>query len=314
MKKSKLVLLIVFLLLLAVAVWLLLTSSKEEKTRPIFTADSTAVHRIEIASPDASISFEKQDGGWRIIQPVDWAVDEGHFQLFLREVIQERYSTESIASGPKALEQYHLTKDKALRIKAFDARNKLLREAWFGDPGNFFDYFRFAGDSEVYQIKRKVNSFYGPKLESWRSPYLFGIFPDQMLSIRVRHTKNSYELTRDGNIWHYKDRLEDFEVPPGNEVMGRLLNAMSSLRSNTMLSGNTLPPEGSVPEPECEVEVMLTDNSTLSFSFHPWEDDTYLLKIDRHPNSYFVVIYDTVQRFIRHAGLFRAVQGDPAMQ
>ena len=314
MKRSKIYLLAVFLLLLAVVAALLFTRRDRESSKAIFSADSTAVAAIEIASPDTSIAFKRENGSWRITRPVNWGIEEGHFQLFMRDVILKQYSTEPLAAGKEALQQYRLTKDKALRIKAFDARNKLLREAWFGDPGNFFDYFRFAGDSEVYQIKRKVNSFYGPKLESWRSPYLFGIFPDQMLSIRVRHTKNSYELTRDGNIWHYKDRLEDFEVPPGNEVMGRLLNAMSSLRSNTMLSGNTLPPEGSVPEPECEVEVMLTDNSTLSFSFHPWEDDTYLLKIDRHPNSYFVVIYDTVQRFIRHAGLFRAVQGDPAMQ
>ncbi|MCB5246997.1 MAG: DUF4340 domain-containing protein [Candidatus Cloacimonetes bacterium] len=313
MPRNKLILLIVFLALLAVAIWLLATRSDRESTKAIFSADSTAVTSIEIASPDTSISFVQADGRWRISRPVEWDVDEGHFQLFWRDVIRARYSTEPIASGNEALEQYRLTKDKALRIKAFDARDKLLREVWFGDPGNPFDYFRFQGSNEVFQIRSKVVSFYGPKLESWRSPYVLSLFSDQMLFIKVKHSKNSYELTRDGQIWHYRDQREEFDIPSGNLVMGKILNALARLGSNTMLSGDTLPPEGSVPAPVCEVEVMLRDNSTLNISFHPWEEN-YLMKTDRYPDSYFVMLFDTVFRFTRHASLFRAVEGDPTMQ
>ncbi len=313
MKKSKLILLIVFLVLLAVVVYLLLTRTDKETFRPIFTADSTAVARIEIADPDTSITFVQKDQLWRISQPVNWDVEEGHFQLFLREVIHEQYSTEPVASGKDALKQYRLTKDKALRIKVFGARDKLLREVWFGDPGNPYDYFCFKGGTDVYQIRRKVVSFYGPTLESWRSPYALSLFSDEMLSIKVKHSKNSYELTRDGEIWHYQDKLEDFDIPPRNLVMGKLLNALSHLGSNTMLSGDTLPPEGSVPAPECEVEVLLKDSSKVMISFHPWEDN-YLMKIDRYPDSYFIMLFDTVFRFTRHALLFRAVEGDPLTQ
>ncbi len=311
MKKSKLVLLIVFLLLLAAVIVLRLTRSDQESSKAIFSADSTAVAGIEIASPDTSIAFTLQDGRWRITRPVSWDVEEGHFRLFLQDVILESYSTEPIASGKEALEQYRLTKDKALRIKAFDARDKLLREVWFGDPGNPFDYFCFAGATEVYQVRSKVVSFYGPKLESWRSPYALSLFPDQLFTIKVKHPQNSYELTRDGNIWHYRDKLEDFNIPPGNLVMGKLLNALSHLGSNTMLSGETLPPAASVPAPECEVELLLNDNTKVRISFHPWENKNFLLKIDRYPDSYFVVLFDTVFRFTRNAALFRAVEGEP---
>jgi hypothetical protein len=310
-KRSKIYLLAVFLLLLAVVAALLFTRRDRESSKAIFSADSTAVAAIEIASPDTSIAFKRENGSWRITRPVNWGIEEGHFQLFMRDVILKQYSTEPLAAGKEALQQYRLTKDKALRIKAFDARNKLLREVWFSDLGNPFDYFCFAGDNEVFQIRSKVNSFYGPKLESWRSPYALSLFSDQLLSIRVKHPQNSYELTRDGNIWHFKDKLEDFDVPPGNLVMGKLLNALSHLGSNTMLSGDTLPPASAVPAPECEVELMLSDNSRVKISFHAWEDGNYLLKIDRYPDSYFVVLFDTVFRFTRNAALFRAVEGDP---
>ncbi|HNU54759.1 MAG TPA: DUF4340 domain-containing protein [Candidatus Syntrophosphaera sp.] len=312
MKKNKLVLLAVFLLMLASVVILVLTRRDRESNRAIFSADSTVVAAIEIASPDTSISFALENGRWRITKPVAWDVEEGHFQLFMRDVILKQYSTEPIASGKEALKQYRLTKDNALRIKAFDARNKLLREVWFGDLGNPFDYFCFAGGTNVFQIRSKVNSFYGPKLESWRSPYALSLFPDQLLTINVKHQKNSYELTRNGDIWHYSDKIEDFDIPPGNLVMGKLLNALSHLGSHTMLSGETLPPASSVPAPECEVDLMLNDNSRVKLSFHAWENKNYLLKIDRYPDSYFVVLFDTVFRFTRHAALFRAVVGDPS--
>lgn len=313
MKRSKLILLIVFLVLLAAVVYLLRTGTDKETFKPIFTADSTAVSRIEIANRDTSITFVRKDSRWKITQPIKWDVEENHFSVFLAEVIHKQYSPEPVASGKDALATYALTPEKALRIKVFDTKDKLLREVWFGDLGNPFDYFCYKGGTDVYQIRSKVVSLYGPNLDSWRTSYALSIFSDEMLSIKVKHSKNSYELTRDGATWHYQDKLEDFDIPPRNLVMGKILNALSMLGSNTMLSGNTLPPEGSVPAPECEVEVMLKDNSKEKISFHPWEDK-YLMKIDRYPDSYFVMLFDTVFRFTRYASLFRAVEGDPTAQ
>ena len=62
MKRSKIYLLAVFLLLLAVVAALLFTRRDRESSKAIFSADSTAVAAIEIASPDTSIAFKRENG------------------------------------------------------------------------------------------------------------------------------------------------------------------------------------------------------------------------------------------------------------
>jgi hypothetical protein len=308
MKKGKLILLIVLAVLIALAIYLASTRKTKETIRPIFTVDSISVAGIEIADRDTSIAFSKASGRWRITQPINWDVEEGHFKLFLDEVIFEEYSVEPVAAGREAIEKYGLTEATALKIKAFDSKNKLIREVWFGDPGNPFDYFRFKGGSDVFQIRRKVCAFYGPKLESWRSPFALSLFPDQMLSIDVKHTKNTYKLSRNGIVWHYQDKQEDFDIPAGNETMGKILNSLTRLGSNSILTKEQAPAK--LAAPVCEVTVMLTGNTTEKITFHPWEDK-YLMTIGRFPDMYFVMLFDSVFRFTRHAAMFRAVAGLP---
>ena len=307
MKNNKIILLIVFLALLAVAIYLLSSRQKKETLKPIFPADSTSIAKIEIANPDTSITFSKINNHWTIIYPIKWDVDEDRFKMFWNEVLKEKYSTEPVASGKAALDQYELKDSTALKIKVYDSKNKLLKEVWFSDLGNPADYFCFKGDNNVYQIKRKVCLNYQPNLDSWRSPYALRIFPEQLYAIEVKHTKNSYQLTRNGNIWHYKDSKEDFDIPPGNVTMGKILNALSRLGSGTIMSLDKAPELGSSA---CSVKLLLTDNSTILIEFYPGEKN-YFMTIDLYPDLVFEVPFDTYFRFTRFAATFRAQEGDP---
>ena len=307
MKKNKIILLIIFLALLVLAIYLLTSQQKKETLKPIFPADSTNIVKIEIANPGTSITFLKINNRWQITYPIKWDVDEDHFKMFWTEVLREKYSTEPIASGKAALNQYGLKDSTALKIKIYDSKNKLLEEVWFSDLGNPADYFCFKGDNNIYQIKRKVCLNYQPKLDSWRSSYALRIFPEQLYAIEVKHTKNSYQLTRNGNVWHYKDSKEDFDIPPGNVTMGKILNALARLGSGTMF------PRGNIDltdSPVCKVKLLLTDNSTIQIEFYPGEKN-YFMTIDLYPDLVFEVPFDTYFRFTRFAATFRAQEGDP---
>jgi len=311
MPRNKVALLIVFLLLLAAAAYLRFFRQQKETLKPIFTADSLAVGRIEIADSRDTLTLAKVLGHWQIASPTQWGVEEGRLQMFFKEVVLERYATTPLGTGKTALEQYQLLKpEQVLRIKVFSPQNKLLREVWFSNPGNPFDYFRFAGDGQVYQIRRKVARFYGPQFESWRSPHVLRLFSEQMLSIKVRHSKNSYTLTRNGEIWHYQDKLEDFDIPAGNQTMGKLLNILANLGSYAILSEEEKPDPQTLPEPACEAVILKTDRDSLQIKFYPYGEH-YLMTVSTHPDMYFVVIFDTVFRFTRHALLFRAREGYP---
>ncbi|MCB5245704.1 MAG: DUF4340 domain-containing protein [Candidatus Cloacimonadaceae bacterium] len=307
MKKNKIILIIVFLALLIVAIYLLTTRQEKETLKPIFPADSTSIVRIEIADPDTSIIITKINNQWQITYPIKWEVNEDHFKMFWTEVLREQYSIEPIASGKAALNQYSLTDTTALKIKVYDNKNKLIKEVWFSDLNNPADYFCFKGDNNVYQIKRKVCLNYPPKLDLWRSSYALRIFPEQLLAIEVKYTKNSYKLTRKGNIWHYKDSKEDFDIPPGNVTMGKILNALASLGSGTIFTRDNAP---KLETPACSVKLILTDNSTIQIEMYPGEKN-YFMTIDRYPDLVFEVPFDTYFRFTRFAATFRAKEGDP---
>ena len=310
MRRNKLVLILIFLALLAAAVYLLSTHKNKETLKPIFTADSTAVAGIEIKNKDGSVILGKVNGRWSVTKPISWSVQEDRMSLLFQQVILEKYSTLPIASGKQALKDYGFESDGVLRIKAFDAKGKLLREAWFSNPGNPFDYFRFAGSDKVYQIRQKVATVYTPGLDSWRSPFVLSLWWDQMLSIKVKHPKNSYELTRNGDVWRYKDKNEDFDIPAGNLTMGKILNSLSQLGSYSFLSGADRPPVDSLGEPVLEVTILQTDKQTRKIAFYAYKDK-YLMIADNHPEYDFEVLFDTVFRFTRHAPLFRAREGYP---
>lgn len=310
MPRAKLLLLLTLLVLLLLAGYLALSRPQRETLKPIFSADSLAVMGIEISQADNILKLNKDGGHWNITSPVKWSVEDSRMSLFLKEVIQENYSTTPIASGKQALQDYGFETGRVLKVKALNGKGKLLREVWFSNPGNPFDYFRFAGSSDVYQIRQKVATVYLPDFDAWRSPYVLRLFSDQMLSIKVSHPKNEYELTRKGNLWHFKDRIEDFEVPPGNPTMGKLLNILAALGSYSILSEDATPTPDSLQDVACAVTILQTDRQTRRITFYPYGEN-YLMSVDTHPGKYFIVLFDTVFRFTRHAMLFRSREGYP---
>ncbi|MBW6514148.1 MAG: DUF4340 domain-containing protein [Candidatus Syntrophosphaera sp.] len=310
MKHSKIYLILVLLALLVVAAYFLQTQKRREVLKPIFAVDSTAVARIEIQDPQGSLTLSRTDVNWQISSPFVWNVEPESLRRFFADVITESYATTPIASGQKAIEQYGLQENSALQVRVFDESGSLRGEAWFSNPGNPFDYFRFAKGSQVFQIRKKVAFVYAPKFEYWRSPHVLTLMGDQMLSIRVQHPANSYELTRIGSIWRYTDAKEDFDIPAGNTTMGKILNILSRLGSYNVLDEEGKPSPEELGTPACEVAVGQTNGQTVKISFFNW-DGNYLMHVDSYPDMYFVVLFDTVFRFTRHAALFRAREGYP---
>ncbi|MGC9361990.1 MAG: DUF4340 domain-containing protein [Candidatus Syntrophosphaera sp.] len=311
MKRKRFLPFVIFAVLLALAGYLLLTRGRQETLRPVFTADSLAIARIELSDAENSITFSRSEGYWSISEPIEWGVEQGHFSILFQDVLLETYATTPIASGEQAIEDYGLGKDKALRIKAYDTRERPIGEVLFANPGSPTDYFRYAGDKNIYQIRQKVARRFTPDLESWRSPHALSLHGDQMLFISVTHPNNSYTLTRRENIWHFQDKNEDFDIPPGNQAMGKILNILARLGAYTVLSGDEMPDESSLGDSVCDVSIARTDGSSVDLSFFKYGEDKYLMSVDTHPDMYFVVIFDTVFRFTRHAAVFRAQVGYP---
>lgn len=305
---KKLWLLLILLALLVGLYFLLRQNAPREKLKPLIGIDSLKIAAVEIKDSLGTLKLARDKDKWRIAEPVAWEVEPARMKLFFEQVLSRDYATTPVGEGSEAIKTYRLEKDKALRVKVFDANNKARVQIWFSNLGNPFDYFRFDGGDKVYQIRAKVASVYTSEFEKWRSPHVLSYSSEQLLTIEVKHPKNQYTLTRKGAVWHYRDSNEDFDIPSGNVTMGKILNSLAMLGSYTILSGDDRPPADSLGSLACEVELELTDTQRRKLEFFN-QDERYLLRVDGDDSMYFVVLFDTVFRFTRHAPLFRAKVG-----
>ena len=308
MKRNQLILLLILLLLVAGYFWLR-SRSPRESLKPVFAVDSLRVGRIEISQGKRKIVFSKTPQGWKISQPIDWDVEPDRFGLFFRDVIKGKYATTVIGEGSEAVASYQLQDSLAFWVKVWDSKDRLRTQALFANLGHPFDYFRYAGQDKVYQIRQKVASEYQPDLAYWRKPNVLSISPDRLFRISVRHPKNSYVLSRNADLWHFKDKVAEFDVPPGNVTMAKIQNILAKLDAYNVMQGEEAPALQDLGDPVCEVDILLTDKSQRQIRFYKYGDN-YLMTVDNHPDMYFEVIFDTVFRFTRHAPLFNARVGE----
>lgn len=307
MKRRNLILLLILAALIG-GYFLLRSRAPREKLKDVFSADSTSISRIEISQGNQSVVIERSGSNWMITDPVTWDVNRDRFAAFFQDVLRGRYASTPIDSGKEAVSKYQLEDSLALQVKVYEKGNKPKDWVLFANLNNPSDYFRFHGKQAVYIIPAKVASAYQPDLGAWRSPHVISYQPQQLDSIAVKHDKNQYLLTRSGSVWRYQDKSEEFDVPAGNVTMGKIQNLLVRLDSYTVMEEKDKPAEADLTAPVCEVSLGLTDGGKRELKFYKWGND-YLMAVDQHPGVYFLVSFDQVFRFMRHASLFRAIVG-----
>lgn len=300
MKHRNLILLVVLLLLLA-AFFLLRNRQPNEKEYRVFEADSTRIGSFEVLTAADTVMVSKVGNSWMLTYPVKWAVDQQRLKYFFDKVIPATYSGMPMSEGKNAVAIYDLTPEKALQIRVRSTDGKMLSHCYFGNTGNPFDYFRYDGEDKVYQVKQQIVGRLQPEISNWRSPDVLAISPERLEKISIKHSRNSYELSRALNAWYYKDKANEFKIPDYNAAMGKILNALASFQSYTMVSGS--PDQVAGYEKACEVDITLTDGSKRRIDFLKDGEMIYVM-LDNDPASLFVVVMDMLHRFTRHAAVF----------
>lgn len=301
MKHRNLILLAIFLVLLGLF-FFMRNREPKEKLFKVIDADSTRVAHIHIFNVADTVVVAKMDGQWMLQYPEQAKVNPDMLRTFFIFLRDATYSGTPMTESDANLARYGLDESKVLQIRVLDSGGKLLAHCHFGNTDNPYDYFRYDRDNKVYQVKQPIWGRLQPKLESWRSPNILSIQWDQMDAISVKHTKNSYVLTRQGPDWYYMDKLESFKVPAYNVTMGKLLNVLASLEAYTYKRPDELDPK-SLSE-VADVKINMTDKSSHTLKFY-LQDQDYLMTVDGDESRYYHMLFDQVQRFTRHAEVFR---------
>lgn len=303
MKRNRLIL--AGILLLLVATYIILRINRpEEKLRPVYDLKTKEISKIEVYDQADTLKLELQKGIWKLVSPVSWEADTLRIQELYSKVLVAKYPTTPMGEGKEAIKRYKLGDDQALHIVVDDGSKRV--HAMFSNLGNPYDYFRFAGSEKVYQIKAQVGNIFTTQLYTWRSPHVVNYEEAELERISVKHLRNKYLLTRKQYDWYFKDDVNDFKIPQTNLAIMKVVNILSKLDTYLFVDGGEKEHLNKFDKPDCEVTLFLTDKSQRELSFVEYDDQQYLMMVDNDPSVLFVVSFDTVFRFMRHAEVFRS--------
>lgn len=293
------------LIALIIAIMFLRRGDARERSYPIFGTDSLSISRIQVIDPTDSLTIIQTDEGWKLTYPVEWGVSQEHLEAFFAQVMRATSSKTQMSTSEDAIQRYGLVPGTALQIKVWDKNNKLKDHVYFNNFGSSWDYFRYDGSTEVYQVRNLISKTYMADLQQWRSKELMRIFETALNSIEVSYPQNSYTLTFKDGRWFYKDRNENFEIHAENRPHLRLLNILNNLDTWVFYDDNTEEYQEAFQDPMATVILHLTDGSTRKLTFAEPKTNEFMLMLDDKATPLYGVVKDTILRFTIDSRYFK---------
>ncbi|MBP7309657.1 MAG: DUF4340 domain-containing protein [Candidatus Cloacimonetes bacterium] len=304
MQKNRVVLIAILACLVGIY-FFVRSRGPQERQYPIFDLDSLAIAQIEVFDQANTLKLEKQKGKWMLVEPVKWEADTLRIQSLFQDVLSAEYPKTPMGKGKEAIERFKLKDNEALHIKISNARGSKSNHIMFSNMGNPFDYFRYAGKDEIYQIKAKVMTIYTTELPMWRSPDVVSITEDQISRMEISNINNSYTLSLKEYDWYYKDQQEDFMIPRTNRAIAKILNIISTFQTYVFVDDTTPEQVAKFATPECTVQIFLKNGTKQVLKFVKRGEQEYLMMVDNDPSVLFAVTPDSVHRFMRTADIFK---------
>jgi len=295
------------LVILIAAFLLLRQHGSGERMIPVFGIDSTAIAKIEIISPEDTIHIQQSPEGWRLSFPVAWDADSLQVSNFFRDVINAKYAKTIMTNSKDAVKRYGLDTKNALQVLVFDKAGKKRTHAYFSNSGNVYDYLRFDGSDDIYQMNRLISKTYGTGITDWRSPVIIRAAENEISSFEVSYPNGSYTLTHKGKDWIFRDTKVEFTVPFDNRALMRIINIMSHMDTRVFLEKDLDKYLPAFEKPVATVLVKLTDGKARKLVFAKTDDNQYILMMDDKNDTLYAMVNDTILRFTVNADDYLAI-------
>lgn len=302
MKRTKLILIILLAALLITYLVLRIVKPKES-SKDLFRLNLDKVEKIEIFNAEQSIELILDEGIWKVKSDILWEADSLKIHDLFENVLKAKYPTIAMSQAEGAIERYELEDDMALHIRVSDSSR--TAHVLFSNLGNAWDYFRYAEDSNVYQVKSKVVQYFQPDLMNWRSPIIIHYWEEDLKQIKVKHEKNSYTLKREGADWTYQDAKNDFEVETNNYALVKIISIMQNFISYIFVSGEEEQYQTAFEDPMCTLWITDVKGEVRKLDFAKFDAHRFMLRIDDDMSVLHQVEFDTVYRFTRNPEIFK---------
>jgi hypothetical protein len=193
MKKELLILAVVIVVLLAYLV--LKKSDNVQYDMPeLETLKVDDLDKIEITKPDLTITLVKKDSKW-LIDPQGYPTDEEKIKK-ISETVSGLTLTD-LVSKAKNYSRYHLHKDKAISVKAYQ-KDKIVRQFEIGKaaPTYGHTYVKLKDDTNVYHAHESFRNDFDKKIDDLRDKTVMKLDKNEITGLEVDKEGAKYSFTR----------------------------------------------------------------------------------------------------------------------
>jgi hypothetical protein len=182
-----------------------------DASKPAFTIQASDIVSFTIAHPaqtgDSPIRFEKRDGAWRIVQPVETEADQPTAEGIVDQLAAARIA--QIESGSADRRKAFGLDPPKVSVE-FQLANGSKHSILFGD-NDFADESAYAivdGGQNVSLLPQLLSTSVGKSLDGLRDRAILHLNTDQVASFNLEDSTGSLALLKDKDEWK-------FATPPG---------------------------------------------------------------------------------------------------
>ena len=208
-----------------------------DKSTPAFSLQASDIISFTVAHPaqsdDKPIHFEKQNGSWRIVQPVATDADQPTAAGIVDQLAGARVAQTEPGTADRR-KAYGL--DPAQTSIDFQLANGAKHSVLLGnqDFTNEYAYAVIDGGQSVSLLPQLLSTSAGKSLDDMRDRSVLHIAPDQAASIELRNSAGNLAISKDkDNRWKFANPAG---VLAGRDAVDSLLQAVSNAKMLSVAS------------------------------------------------------------------------------
>ncbi|HXH84162.1 MAG TPA: DUF4340 domain-containing protein [Candidatus Tectomicrobia bacterium] len=257
------------------AVFVLGESVLREATRPvgdlrdrtIVAFDDKQVSGFEVVLPDTTLTVERADERWRIVQPVALPADRETVSDLFSKLTTQRIK-EFVAEGAASRAAYGLDRPVRLTIHSGADKDRSSRTLLFGrvDQARQGVYAMRPGEDSVLLLPEEVWKAVPKNVAVLRDKVVFDVRRDKVARLEIESPKGTVAATRDKEGW----KIVAPEALPADQVeVGAVLTALDTLRAQGFLTDDATGIPRYLARPQVKVTVTEEGGASRSLLLAP---------------------------------------------
>ena len=241
---------------------------------PELSIPAEQVTEISISGPDLDVLARREEGAWRIAEPVAGPADSSAVMRFLESASAPELQS-VVSRNPERYGRYGVDSTGYEVTLRWDDESRTMIVGERG-PTVGTRFVRIGGVEAVYLASRDV--IIPPDADSWRDRIIVDIPPEDVSEVRVEGPAASYRLRRQSGRWMIA--LDGDPIAADSSEVDRYLRRFSSLRSDGFVA-DTPPISATI----YVVLLTLEDGRARSLQLIP-DDGNYAVTVDDVPTVF----------------------------